>query len=50
MLEIFFRVKRRGYLEIAMGLWKISLIKAEMKKSSVKYSKAAGAQLMVFYI
>ena len=48
MLDLYLRVKINGYLSTALGVWKICLIKAELDKSRPKYSKIAGAQLMVF--
>jgi hypothetical protein len=50
MLDLYLRVKINGYLSTAFGVWKICLIKAELDRSRPKYSKMAGAQLMVFSI
>ena len=47
MLEVFIRVKTRNFLSIGMGIWKICLLEKAFEQSKLKYSKKAGAQLMV---
>jgi hypothetical protein len=47
MTEIFVRVKTKNFLSIGMGIWKICLLEKAFQQSKLKYSKKAGAQLMV---
>ena len=50
MLHLYLRVKVNNLLNLALGIWKLCLVKAQMAADSLRYSKAAGAQLLVLWL
>lgn len=49
-LQLYLRVKVNNLLSLAVGIWKLCLVKAQLQKNTAKYSKVAGAQLLLLWM